>query len=219
MKTWRPVLAVVLLALLLTLARQVGFYQGIERGRLGAGSMAVANPPTGDPASPTDHEATVARLAGERDMAQATADTLRDRLESTGVLVASERAELELYRRIGSDEIASGLSIDTLERRRQDAEVIDQTLLVTLVQARGRDRVTGRMEVRAIDEAGAPAAAEGSLLGEASFDLRFFETLELTLSGVGRSPPFALDVLVIPDGSRHEPFRQRHVLEDIRQID
>ena len=227
-------LAVLALALAWQLGWRLGQRQGHERGTREAREALAVPPPDAD-ARRAAHEADLATLAGERDMARAALATLRLELERAGELAVAERAELELYRRLGGDAIEDGLSIDTLERRTDGGTGV-ATLLVTLVQARGRDRVRGRVEVRARGSdapalAGggapldpepspdAPASADGDGRRSATFDLRFFETLEIALDGSGDAFPPVIDVRVIPEDARHEPFRRRFRREDIREIE
>ena len=171
-----------------------------------------------------EQDARVSALVRERDTALATITALRDQLERVELLNADERAELELYRRVGGEELPSGLSIDTIERPRERAE----TLLVTLVQARGRDRVRGRIDVLPTSPGEATASRpEGEerrgpppdAVASARFDLRFFETVELSLDLSATPFPDELIVSIVPDGGRHEPFRRRVEREAIRMVD
>ena len=222
----RAALAVVSTGLALALAWQLGERHGAAR---------APAPPAGTAPDPA-LLARVATLEGERDMNRATIESLRIELERAGELSVAERAELALYRRIGEEGGPDGLAIDALERRQGETA----TLFVTLVQARGRERVRGRIEVRAV-AAGAPSAAvDGREAGESAglagetvaieggatargsaapwqspFDFRFFETVEVTLSGFGERFPLAIEVTVLPDDGSHRPFRQRFRREEV----
>ena len=149
----------------------------------------------------------------ERDIARATVESLRDELARSGELVAADRAELELYRRIGSDELPRGLALDSIERRAGPPP----TLALTLVQVRGRERVAGRVEVGV--EGAETEDETGVTLWGAEFDLRFFETLEVPLQGLEGDFPEAIVVDVLPEDGRHEPFRRRIAREEIRIVD
>ena len=225
----RSVLGGVLVALLIVTAWELGERRGERRADARAAALAEevsrATEAMTDtvPDETLDAEA-VAILRGERDMLRETVRSLRDALERADRLAADERAELELYRRVGADESAAGLAIDTLERRGEDPAV----LRVTLVQVRGRDRVTGRVEIVPL-EADAPALPPAST-GEASaaptatapgtwsapFDLRFFETLEIPLDGPF---PETVEVRVVPADEPHAPFRARFRREAVRIVD
>lgn len=222
----RRLLAGVLVALLVALAWQIGERRGAERAEARAAAASAAADPSSDApvtAAGDDPGADeLAALVGERDMLRETVRTLRVELERADRLSASERAELELYRRIGADETAAGLAIDTLER----GDGVPATLHLTLVQARGRDRVTGRVEIvtlgpRAAElpegettrELRAALADDDSVpFASAPFDLRFFQTLELPL---GASFPETVEVRILPDSAAHPPFRKRFRRDDI----
>lgn len=172
-----------------------------------------------------EHDARVSALVRERDVALATITALRDQLERAERLDAEERAELELYRRVGGEELPSGLSIDSIVRPRERAEI----LLVTLVQARGRDRVRGRIDL--LSASPGEGATASRLQGErqrgpppdaiasARFDMRFFETVELPLDLSAAPFPDELVISVVPEEGRHRPFRLRVEREAIRIVD
>lgn len=212
----RPVLLAALAALALALAWWLGhragfergFGEGVERGAAGAENAAAGQAAQARAAN----EATLAALRHERDAARATIASLTERLARADSLDAAERAELALYRRIGDEEMPGGLVIDAVERRAGEPG----TLAVTLVQARGRERVSGRLEATLL-----PADGEGARpLGETDFDLRFFATLELPLAGLDDgAPPVAVVLEVTPEGSRHTPFRERIEWDSIRIVD
>ena len=172
-----------------------------------------------------EHDARVSALVRERDVALATITALRDQFERAERLDAEERAELELYRRVGGEELPSGLSIDSMERPRERAE----TLVVTLVQARGRDRVEGRIDLLPAspgEEATAsrPESEERrgpppDALASARFDMRFFETVELSLDLSAAPFPDELVISVVPEEGRYEPFRLLVEREAIRIVD
>ena len=209
-----------LVVLGVALAWQLGHRRGVEDGAR-AMSRSIAARDEASAAIAVErrerHEAELAALARERDIARATIETLSEELESRGELAAEERAELELYRRIGGEESSSGLAIDAIERRAGPPA----TLAVTLVQARGRERVAGRVEVDPAGRDGsAVAGADGGPAWSADFDLRFFETLEIPLERLGEPFPEAIVVSVTPDeGGRHKPFRRLFGRETIRTAD
>lgn len=221
----RGVLWIVLCVLLATLAWRFGHRSGVRDSAhiVAARTSAQAEASRAAAADRVVRQkAELGALARERDIARATIGALRGELERQGRLSAEERAELELYRRIGSDELPSGLTVDEIERRRGPPA----TLAITLVQARGRGRIRGRIEVRsdAAGTAGARAMATTSggleeVGWSTTFDLRFFETLEMPQDALGEPFPDAVVVDVIPEGARHDPFRRRFGREAIRIVD
>ena len=151
----------------------------------------------------------------ERDMALATVVSLRDELERGGELSAAERAELDLYRRIGEQGRPNGLALDTIERRVGEPP----TLIVTLVQFRGRERVRGRIEVTAEGEAGERDPGASSARWSTSFDLRFFATSEVSLQGIADGSSAMIEVRVVPAATALAPIVRYFRLEDIRIVD
>ena len=231
----RRALAAVALALLVPLAWQLGRLSGREAGPGavpgaspgalpdGAGASGAA---TGEAAGePTDgrsvrpEPSAVERLAAERDVALATVRRLEERLGEATRAASDDAAELALYRRIESGSGARGLSVDSVEL--VDAGTERAALAITLVQFRGRHRVTGSLSARLVDDEGAPGdgpngdPGDGTPLGDgpSAFGLRFFEAVRVPLgdaasalpgAAAGPSPRVAIDVR--PDGDRHDPF-------------
>ena len=176
------------------------------------------------------------RLAAERDVALAAAARLERRLDEAERAAEEGAAELALYRRIESGAAGDGLSIETV--RLEAPGTPDAALAVTLVQSRGRHRVTGSLSARLLDGgagggagdgpaagagagAGAGAAGEGvTPLGDgpAAFDLRFFQTVRVPLGAAAdrfdaAGEPPRVELEVAPAGDRHERF------VEIRSID
>ena len=216
-------------ALLLAAAWQLGERRGFERGTSRADALAAREAERRLAAAGAADAATIAALRGEREMLSESVRGLRDALDRAGRLAAEERSELELYRRIGAAGGAAGLAIDTLERRPADpASGAPATLRLTLVQVRGRDRVSGRVDVVALEEDAPPLAPEtagdvraaiardGRAIWTAPFDLRFFETLDVPL---GDAFPARFEVRVVPSTWRHEPFRRRYDRDDAALVD
>jgi len=222
----RRVLGVVLVALALVLSWQLGRRHGLELGEARARAEAASAIAIGT-APVATFEVTAgsgAADAGEREMLRATVRSLRAALDEAGRLSAAERDELELYRRIGADGAPDGVAIDTLGRRGEDPA----TLYLTLVQARGRERVAGTVELVRLDadvgaspadESGGPRATLGdgpAATWSAPFDLRFFETLEIPLD---EAVPELVEIRIVPTEGPHAPFRQRFRRDDMRILD
>ena len=84
----------------------------------------------------------------------------------------------------------------------------------------GRDRVDGRIDVSAANRDGtALVGVDGAPAWSASFDLRFFQTLEVPVKRLGEPFPEAVLVAVVPEGGRHRPFRRLFGRETIRTVD
>lgn len=165
-----------------------------------SGDGPANGPAAGAAATATTRATAGSTLADERDAALAGMKRLERELARSGRTADDDAAELELYRRIESGDRAKGLSIDAVEL--VDAGTADAALEVTLVQSRGRRRVTGSLDARLLDAGPAVAlpssggvvrrtdAADGAGIaigdGPASFDLRFYQTLRLPLGAAGR---------------------------------
>ena len=229
----RRALAAVALALLVPLAWQLGRLSGRDAGSAagpdaspgaladaagapGAAAGEAAGEPAGD-RSTRSGGATVERLAAERDVALATVRRLEERLGEATRAAGDDAAELALYRRIESGSRARGLSVDSAEL--VDAGTERAVLAITLVQFRGRHRVTGSLSARLLD-AGGPDDGRGDDPGDGvplgdgptAFDLRFFEAVRVPLGGAASAlgdaalEPRRVAIDVRPDGDRHDPF-------------
>lgn len=205
----RNALAVVAFALLMCLSWQLG--------RLSARESAIASLDGAVNAWERASGAGVAsgtleRLTAERDVALAAAARLESRLGEAGRVAGNDAAELALYRRIESGDGIDGLSVESIAI--VDAGTPDAALAITLVQSRGRDRVTGTLGARVLHGAG-----EGTPVGEVpvEFDLRFFQTVRLPLgaaaasleagaSSVREDGSLRIELDVRPTGDRHSRF-------------
>lgn len=196
-------LAVVAIAAAVTAAWHLGTLHG-QRGHADLGpSLGAAA------AQPTDSHGSPAQLARELAVERATVRTLRDRLAAAERMKADDAAELALYRRIGAESARTGLGIDAVQVREGAS---GRSLDITLVQARGRDRVAGTLGVSILsaDEPAqrvelAPDSGDDAL----AFDLRFFETLSVplgqTLAASGITPD-RLSISVQPASGKHPAF-------------
>ena len=168
------------------------------------------------------------RLAAERDVALAAAARLERRLDEAERAAEEGAAELALYRRIESGAAGDGLSIETV--RLEAPGTSDAALAVTLVQSRGRHRVTGSLSARLLDGGTGGGAGDATAAGAdgegvtplgdgpAAFDLRFFQTVRVPLGAAAdrfdaAGEPPRVELEVAPAGDRHERF------VEIRSID
>ena len=147
------------------------------------------------------------RIAAERDAALAAVSRLEARLAEARRTAARDADDLALYRRIESGVAPDGLSIGSVAL--VGADTPRAALAVTLVQSRGRHRVTG--SVRARVAAGEPGAGATLGPGPSAFDLRFFQRVRVPLGeaadAFGREPaPARVELDVRPAGERHERF-------------
>ena len=148
------------------------------------------------------------RLAAERDAALATVERLEVRLGEARRLAAADADELALYRRIESGLAPDGLSIGAVEL--VGAGTGGAALAVTLVQSRGRHRVTGSVRARVAGEGPGAGTALGD--GASAFDLRFFQRVRVPLGpaaaeALAEGPePARVEIDVRPAGDRHAPF-------------
>lgn len=217
----------ILLVLGVVIAWQLGDHRGYERGLMDgtvhADSMAAASsdadaPGVADGGADRDELDTMRR---DRDLAQATIIALRDELTGLDALSAADRAELDLYRRIGRDDAPTGLGIDAVAGLQGEPPA----LRVTLVQTRGRSRAGGRLLLSIppgddssaggvdkanpnLDKGAAALFEDGRPAWEAPFDLRFFQTVDVVLAGWKGNWPTLMRVDVIPTIGRHKPFRE-----------
>ena len=201
----RAALAAVVLVSGMVAAGAVGWHLG---ARQATKSLSAALSAPGIGAATSDSQADTATLTRERDTALASIATLQDRLVEAERRQAVDAADLALYRRLGEQATDSGLGIDTVVWHKGDgAAVLD----ITLVQAKGRHRVSGTLGVSVPD---GPEAGQDRVLvpdtGERAvpFDLRFFQTLSVPVdASIADAPPSGgLAISVRPDGERHPDF-------------
>jgi hypothetical protein len=148
-----------------------------------------------------------AKAQREIEILRASEAALRDDLSNTMRLSADDRAELELYRSIAQSSASAGLLVDAVTHVTGD-ELRGDRLEITLVQARGRGRVSGEVDVT-LKRNGQPLVQLGESENGAptTFDLRFFQTLSLPVDLGVYGVPDSIQIEVRPDsGTVHEAF-------------
>jgi len=148
----------------------------------------------------------------ERDVAQETVRQLQASLAEATRMADEDKAELDLYRRIASDSTPNGLSIDNVVLE-------NNTLAITLIQARGRKSVSGivkvavtRMNDDKLERLILPATEGGD---ETEFDFRFFETISLSTGAVAGFSPQQLEITVTPSGETYKGFKAEFAWDDV----
>lgn len=195
-----------LAALLVVASGWTGFRYGEQAGQL-ASAETMQKEAVSVNTEILQLDGTIRQLRRERDVAKATLTAFRDQQASVQKLSLEDTAELELYRRIANESAPTGLSIDSLAWQGGSTN----ELQVTLVQARGRGRVSGtlglsllrevdgetrRMVIRTVDE------------NPVSFDFRFFETLHIPVERILEFQPEWLEIDVSADSKQHKPFQE-----------
>lgn len=139
-------------------------------------------------------------LQAERDQADAMLEALGESVAGDHRLETADIAELELYRRIAGASSSRGVYVDRVALSADDPS----RLSVTLIQVRGRGRVTGRIGLLVHGRDGDRKAIEpiANLDDDSarSFGFRFFETLEIDLPDTIARPIEAVEIHVEPDG-------------------
>jgi hypothetical protein len=143
----------------------------------------------------------------ERDVARETVATLRLSLDTKQRLSIDDMAELQLYRRIEGADGHPGLSVD-------EVQIFDgepASLHITLVQARGRDRVTGTLGITLIGEQAGKSQRQVIVSAAAAdapgFDLRFFKTVIVPFEPALAAEVDLLEIDIKPRGKPHKPFQ------------
>jgi len=212
------ILAIVLIVLLCSLAGSLGFHFASERGeaRLQEASARMQEAQKQEIQSLTSAlsaDSVKARL--ERDTAVVALNRIQKRLDEVQAENMAARQELDLYQRIASNSARTGLAVDSYEWNGGD----EPWMGITLVQARGRDRVRGSVGIALLRERdGVTERLVISRPGDDSgigFDLRFFETLRVPMPGVESFQPESLEITVQPAGNLHEDFSELVLWADI----
>ncbi len=159
------------------------------------------------------HEQELAQMRAQRDLASTTSANLQLALKDLQTESLKHESTARLYQRIEGIEAASGLSVDTLTTS-LNSDGVTNELNVTLIQARGRNRVNGKVGITLVGEKDGSEWREtiADVAGNSalSFDLRFFETLSVPLpEGLANSDTH-VDYVVIdvkPRGRPHKPFK------------
>ncbi len=201
----RKLLLLTLAVMALALSWQCGVYQGQQQASVGGSAALIHSQGTA--------LAELAQARSEIEILRATEVALRDDLSNAMRMSADDRAELELYRSIANSKASTGLLVDRVTYVTGDdagsaGRTVGDRLDITLVQARGRGRVSGRVEVVLLRDGETLARVSEAVDGTpADFDLRFFQTigLPLDLDVYGKPDSLQIDVLLDP-GTVHEDF-------------
>ena len=154
------------------------------------------------------HQAELIELRTQRDVADASNAALQESFKEIQAQSLEQKSQKRLYDRIEGTEIGTGLNIDTITRvNNSDGETAE--LHITIVQARGRERVKGKMGVALLGEKDEgnwrEVIVDVNSDDAPRFDLRFFQTLVVPVP----ENDILIDIVEIdvdPDGKRHKPF-------------
>ncbi len=154
------------------------------------------------------HQAELIELRTQRDVADASNAALQESLKEMQAQSLEQKSQKRLYDRIEGTDIGTGLNIDTIIKvNNSDGETAE--LHITIVQARGRDRVKGQMGVALLGEKNdgnwREVIVDVNSDEAPRFDLRFFQTLVVPVP----ENDILIDIVeidVVPDGKRHKPF-------------
>lgn len=154
------------------------------------------------------HLADLVKLRTQRDVADASNKALQKSLKQLQTQTLEARSAQRLYERIEGKDISSGLGIDTVSRV-NGADGKPSELHITVVQARGRDRVKGQIGVALVGEKDNSNWREVIVeVNDASaprFDMRFYQTLVVPLPKSDIRIDF-VEIYVDPAGKRHKSF-------------
>lgn len=153
-----------------------------------------------------------ARAAVDADrlvLAEASIEALRLQLDREVQRSVTEAQELGLYRRLEAGKLPFGLNVEQVQLLEGEPRQLD----ITLLQSQGRERVQGRLGLELLIARDETASAERVALTLLSpddekavrFDMRFFQTLRLTLPEVTIPESAILKILIQPDKDTLEP--------------
>jgi hypothetical protein len=203
------VLSWVLATLVVTAASGwTGFRYGEKAGQLVSAETIKEEAVVSVDTETLQQDGEIRQLRRERDVAKATLTALRDQQASALKLSQEDTAELELYRRIASESATTGLSINSLVWQGGNTNVLQ----VTLLQARGRGRVSGTLGLallREVDGESRRLVIQSTVdKNPARFDFRFFQTLHIPVENMLEFQPDQLEIDVSPVSKRHKPFQE-----------
>ena len=188
----------------------LGYFLGSHNQQTGAQSNSVSNQIK---ALQQQHSQELAEMRAQRDLASSTSANLQLALKDLQAESLKHESTARLYNRIEGLEASSGLSVDTISKSLTVDSGANQ-LHVTLIQARGRSRVSGEVGVTLVGEKDGSewreTIAEVGTKSALSFDLRFFETLTVTLPEMLSNEDTHVDYVEIqvnPSGRPHKPFK------------
>jgi len=153
-----------------------------------------------------EYEAQVAALRTQRDIADASNVSLQKTLKQLQSESLEYKSTQRLYENIEGNDRSSGLGVDTVTRV-NDENGNPKELHITVVQARGRNRVKGQVGVELVGEkAGAPwreVIADVAAKSALQFDLRFFQTLVVPIPE-SENHIDIVEIEVKPESKRHK---------------
>ncbi len=156
----------------------------------------------------TNYQQQLTQLRAQRDVADASNETLQQQLKEIKAQALEQKSIQRLYEKIEGSDVSTGLGIDTVTRVDND-DGRPSELHVTVVQARGRDRVKGQIGLALIGEKDGTnwreVVVDVSDSDAPRFDMRFFQTLVVPLP----DDDILIDIVEIevnPDGNRHKSF-------------
>lgn len=154
------------------------------------------------------HQGELTTLRTQRDVADASNHALQESLKQFQTQSLERKSAQRLYERIEGSDVSTGLGIDTVTRV-NGANGAPGELHITVVQARGRERVKGKIGVALLGEKDGSnwreVIVEASSTSAPRFDMRFFQTLVVPLP----DQDILIDIVEIdvdPDGKRHKAF-------------
>ena len=149
----------------------------------------------------------MAELRTQRDLADSTNLALQDKLKEVQAELLDQKSKMRLYENIEGSDISTGLGVDTVTKVLDENGQLTE-LLITVVQARGRDRVQGRIGVMLIGKRDDINWREIIVEVEAEdaprFDMRFFQTLVVPIPDNDVLIE-SVEINVESDGKKHKP--------------
>jgi len=204
MHTMRWVLA----AVVVVVAALAGSFIGAKRERATLADELIAHQSTLATLE-KNHQEQLARVRTQRDVADASNKSLQEKLEQLQSQSLEQKSTQRLYEKIEGRDTSTGLDVDTITRV-NDASGNPVELHITVVQARGRDRIKGQIGVALLGEKNESnwreVVVEVTDEDAPRFDMRFFQTLVVPLP----DDDILIDIVEIdvqPDGNRHKSFR------------
>jgi len=165
------------------------------------------------------YRAEIDTLKAQRDVADASNRALQTTLKELEEQALDAQSAERLYQRIEGEDVSTGLAIDTVSKV-TDADGSVTELHITVVQARGRDRVSGRIGVALLGEKNdanwREIVVDASSDSAPRFDLRFFQTLVVPVE----PDDILIDIVeidVVPRGKRHKPFKFEQLWSGVLQ--
>lgn len=152
-------------------------------------------------------QAQLAKLRTQRDVADASNVSLQKSLKQLQAKSLEQESRQRLYENIEGNDRNSGLDVDTVTRV-NDENGEPQALHITVVQARGRNRVKGQIGVVLVGEkSGEPwreAIVDVADESAFRFDMRFYQTLIVPITQQENHIDI-VEINIRPDDKRHKP--------------